>query len=105
MSSATNNVLDESSPLATLLSYAQTQPAKDALDFSSLDASTFDILNQACSQILQTRTQDSDLRLSLAAKNKELHSKLDRLQNEHDAIKDDLDAAQRGQQAAKALQS
>lgn len=104
MSSTTQSVLDESSPLATLLSHAQTQKAKDSLDFSSLDASTFDILNQACSQVLQTRAQDSDLRLSLAAKNKELQSKLDRLQNDNDAIKDALEAAQRGQQAAKAMQ-
>ena len=105
MPSATDNVLDESSPLATLLSHVPPQEAKDALDFSSLDASTFDILNQACSQVLQTRAQDSDLRLSLAAKNKELQSKLNRLQNDNDAIKDALDAAQRGQQAAQALHS
>ncbi|CAO1631344.1 unnamed protein product [Sympodiomycopsis kandeliae] len=98
-----DSTLEATSPLGTLLSYAPTSTSGVAIDFSGLDPNTFNLLNEACSQHLQNRSQDAELRLALTAKNKELESTMSRLRSEKDDMRAALDLAQRNAEAAKAL--
>lgn len=102
MTLKTHLEMTDSSALSALLAHSTQALQQEQLDFSCLDPVTFGVLNDACAQLLQSSTQDADLRLSLVAKNKQLEGKMERLQSDRDRMRGAVQVAQRNEEAAKA---